>query len=607
MKTKSEPVLIPSRAEVAEEHRWNLSSLYPDDAAWEAELARYRELMQRIESFQGRLGESSGTLKECLDFMTELGRIEERLGYYAHLRLCENGGDAANQDRYARYLQNATRADALASYQKPEIQAIPDDRMREFWPGLSDYHVYLSKLRRFKDHVLSEKEEKILSLQEESNQTAQKAFSALTDVDMEFGFVHTEEGDKPLTQSTYQSFLMSPLRDTRKEAYDKFISTFDAHKNTLVSLYAGSVNLDIYLAKVRSYSSARAMRLFPDKVPEEVYDNLVASVERSIPSLHRYYELRRRTLGLDKLRMYDTKVSLVKNVDVRHTYEEAVDLVIGALAPLGDEYRNVLRAGLLGGWVDRYENKGKRSGAFSAGSYSGDPYILMNFKEDLLRDVFTLAHEAGHSMHSYYSVRHNPFQHYAYTIFEAEVASTFNEQLLMKHLLETTDSEELKTYLVSKHVDDIIGTLFRQTMFAEFEHLAHRMVENGEPLTVASVRRLYRDLLAKYFGPSLEIGDLDDLEGLRIPHFYRAFYVYKYATGIAASIALSKRVIEEGEPARKAYFEFLKSGGSRYPIESLLIAGVDMARPEPVEKALRLFDDLVGELERRLQGGRTSG
>ena len=600
MKENPKTSKIPERKDVPAAHRWRLSKLYSDDGAWEAGLLRYKEMADGIEAFQGKLGRSAADLSACLDFMMELGKLEERLGYYAHLRLSEDGGDASNQDRYARYLQNATKADALASYQKPEIQAIPDETMKRFWPELKAYHIFLSKLLRYKPHILGEKEEKLLSLQEEANQTSQKAFSALTDVDMEFGTVSTDAGEKPLTQSTYQAFLVSPNRGIRKEAYEKFLSLFDGHKNTLVSLYAGSVHLDIYLAKARSFPSARAMKLFPDDVPEQVYDNLVASVGRSLPVLHKYYELRRRVLGLEKLRIFDTKVSLVKNVQIRHTYEEAVKLVIDALAPLGEEYLAVLRTGLVEGWVDRYENKGKRSGAFSAGSYAGDPYILMNFKEDLLRDVFTLAHEAGHSMHSHYSVRANPFQHYSYSIFEAEVASTFNEELLMEHLLKTSESADLRLYLVNKHVDDIIATLFRQTMFAEFEHLAHAMVEKGEPLTVASVRAVYRGLLEKYFGPSVEIGEPDDLEGLRIPHFYRSFYVYKYATGIAASLALSKRVLSEGEPARKAYFDFLASGGSRFPLDSLRLAGVDMASPEPVDEALRLFAGLVEELEKNL-------
>ena len=604
---------IPERKDVAAENRWKLDSLFSGDQEWEKAFAEYRETASRIPSFKGSLGASAENLKSCLDFMTSLGMGEEKLGHYAQLRLAEDGGDPAAQDRYARFLQAAAAAEADAGYQKPEILAIPDERMTEFLETLPDYRISLGKLLRFKPHILSEEEERLLALQTEANETARKAYSALTDVDMDFGLVPTPEGEKPLTQSTFQSFLMHPLRGVREAAYTRFMGLFDGHKNTLAALLAGSVQLDIYSARVRRHPSARAARLFPDDVPEAVYDNLVEVVHRGLPALHRYYELRRRVLGLEKLRMYDTKTPLVPDIQVRHSYPEAVEVVVAALAPLGPEYQGTLRRGLLGGWVDRYENRGKRSGAFSAGSYTGDPYILMNYKEDLLRDVFTLAHEAGHSMHSLYSAASNPFQHYDYTIFEAEVASTFNEQLLMKYFMDHAESEQFRAYLVGKQIDDLIGTLFRQTMFAEYEQAIHRSVEEGRPLTTATLRSLYRDLLGLYFGPALELMPLDDLEGLRIPHFYRAFYVYKYATGIAAAVALSRMVLTQGEPARERYFAFLRSGGSRFPLEALRIAGVDMSvsmpewspgrdrKPEPgigpVEGAVEFFSSLVEELE----------
>jgi oligoendopeptidase F len=589
---------IPERKDIPKEYRWDLRALYPSDAEWEEGLRAYKDLAAGIGSFQGTLGAGADRLKACLEFMTNLGIQEERLGFYAHLRLSEDGGGEAAQDMYARYIQASVAANAAAGYINPEILAIPEERMEAFIRALPEYKVVLSKIVRSRPHILSEEAEKLLAMQEEANETAHKTFGALTDVDMDFGSLTTPEGDLPLTQSTYQTFMNNPDRDLRERAYTRFMNGFDQHKNTLAALLAGSVTLDIYKAKVRKFSSARAAHLFPDNVPEAVYDNLIAAAHAGLPVLHRYYKIRGRALGLEKLRMYDTKVPIVKDIVVRHTYEEAAETVLAALAPLGKDYTDTLRQGLFGRWVDRYENKGKRSGAFSAGSYCADPYILLNYKEDLLRDVFTLAHEAGHSMHSLYSARNNPFQHYSYTIFEAEVASTFNEQLLIARLLEHAEGRDLRAYLIGKQIDDIIATFFRQTMFAEFEHLCHASAEEGRALTLESLRAIYRKLLEAYFGPAVQLAELDDLEGLRIPHFYRAFYVYKYATGIAAAIALSRKVLSGRDAARSDYFSFLKSGGSRFPLESLRLAGVDMARPEPLEETVKLFASLVDEMEK---------
>ena len=372
---------------------------------------------------------------------------------------------------------------------------------------------------------------------------------------------------------------------------------FRSHRNTLAQLYAGQCKLDSYQATVRNYSSSRAQALFADDVPESVYDNLVKTIGNNLPVLHQYYELRRRALGQDELRHYDVYAPLVPQAKAEHSWEESVDLIAEALSPLGEEYVSTLKGGLLGGWADRYENKGKRSGAFSAGSFVGEPYILMNYKKDVIRDMFTMAHEGGHSMHSWYSARANPFMHYSYTIFEAEVASTFNEALLFRHLTDRTNNPSLKAYLLSSRVDDLLATLFRQTMFAEFEHKAHAMMESGQSLTVDALRAEYRSLLERYFGPAMKLEEVSDLEGLRIPHFYNSYYVYKYATGISASIALSARVLGNVPGAREDYFAFLRSGGSRFPIESLKLAGVDMSTPAPIEAACAEFGRLVGELK----------
>jgi oligoendopeptidase F len=589
---------LRGRKDVPPADCWDLSKLYASEGDWERDLERHRALAEKIPAFRGRLGQSAEGLARALVFVRDFGMLEERLGTYAALRESEDQGLSAARDRSARFTMAAAAAQTAWSYFDPEIQAIPDERMAEFLrhPALAEFQVWLRKLLRFRPHVLSEKEERLLALQMEANQTAANAFSVLTDVDFDFGTLDTPAGPRPLSHATFATYLQSPERGLRRRAYERYYAKYDEHKTTLAVLYEGQVQLDRYAARVRKHAGARAMALFPDAMPAGVYDSLVATVHTGLPILHRYYELRRRALGLDDLYHYDVRVPLVANVTWRHTYEQAVEVVLQAMAPLGEGYGRELGRGLRGGWVDRYENKGKASGAFSYGSFVAEPYILMNFKEDLLDDVFTLAHEAGHSMHSYYSARSNPFMHWHYTTFEAEVASTCNEQLLGRHLLGRAEAAATRAYLVNKEVDAIVGTLFRQTMFAEFEATTHALVESGTPLTVDVLRAEYRKLLTCYFGPGVELLEVSDLEGLRIPHFYRAFYVYTYATGIAAAIALADRVLTGGAAAREDYFAFLRSGGSRFPLESLKLAGVDMSSPAPVAAAVARFAALVDEL-----------
>ena len=593
---------IPNRSEVSPEHCWNLSGLFESNALWEEGLVTLEKMTGEIERFRGKLGESAETLRECLDFNMELGLLGERLGSYAQLRTAQDGGNSEEQGRFSRYMNVAVRLEAAMSYQVPEMQQIPDDTMNGYLEtdNLAEYKIYLSRILRFKPHILSEKEERLLTMQAEFSRTSRSVFSALTNVDMEFGQIETPDGKRPLTQSTYNSYIIHPERDVRRQAYLGLLKEFEGHKHSLAGLYSGSVQLDTYRSEVRNHPSAIEAALFSDDVPIGVYDNLIDSVHNHLDVLQAYYEIRRKTLGLDELRLYDVHVPLISNVTRHHTYEQAVELIAKALQPLGDEYTAVLEEGLLGGWVDRYENKGKRSGAFSAGSYGGDPYILINYKDDTFDDVFTLAHEAGHSMHSWYSVANNPFQHYDYTIFVAEVASTFNEQLLTHYLLESTDDDRFRAYLINKQIDGAIGTIFRQTMFAEFEKITHEMAESNQPLTIDALRSEYRKLLEIYFGSKVRLEDASDMEGLRIPHFYRAFYVYKYATGLSAAIALSQRVLKGGGKELNQYMSFLKSGGSKYPLEQLRDAGVDMATPEPVNSAMAAFKSNVEQLEKLL-------
>jgi oligoendopeptidase F len=593
---------IPARQEIPQADTWDLSTLFADDAAWNDGLAAYDKMAERIPSFQGTLGKSAEALADYLDFIRDFGILGERLYYYADLRQTEDEGSGAARSMTGKITMAAAKAQAAGAWEGPEILAIPEQDMEQFLrhPRIADYVIYLQRKLRYRPHILSDREERIIALIAEAEGTVGDAFSVLTNVDFNFGDIDTPEGKRPISQSTWSVFMESQDRDLRRRAYETFYNCFESHKTTLASLYSGSVKQDVIKARIRGFSSARAAALFPDNVDESVYDNLIATVGENLDALHRYYRLRKKALGLAELRHYDVYTPLVKSVKIKTSWNQAVDHVSAALAPLGDEYVSTLRNGLLGRWADRYENKGKRSGAFSAGSFTGDPYILMNYKEDSIRDVFTLAHEGGHSMHSWYSARSNPFMHYNYTIFEAEVASTFNEELLFHHLEKNSDSKEMRLYLVNKRADELLATLYRQTMFAEFESVTHRLEEEGTPLTAELLRSEYRKLLEKYFGPEMAFEEASDMEGLRIPHFYRAFYVYKYATGISASIALAQRVLSGGQREREDYFAFLKSGGSRFPIESLKLAGVDMSAPEPVHAACRTFSSLVDELEKML-------
>ncbi len=421
------------------------------------------------------------------------------------------------------------------------------------------------------------------------------------DADLKFGLVTNERGEQiELSNATFLQLLQSPQRSVRRAAFAQYYQQFQSHENTLAATLSGSIQTDVYYARARGYDGALAAALFPDNVPRAVYDNLIEAVHRRLPAVHRYYDLRRRKMRLRDIHHYDTYVPILTQLTSRRTWDEAVALVIDALQPLGDEYTAALQGGLGGRWCDRYPNRGKQSGAFSSGSYDGDPYILMNYKPEVLEDVFTLAHEAGHSLHSYYSARHQPYQYYGYTIFVAEVASTFNEQLLVQKMLERADDDQQRAYLINREIDSIRATIVRQTMFAEFEKVTHEMAETGQPLTVQTFKEVYRKLLEQYFGADFALDDELSLECFRIPHFYRAFYVYKYATGLSAAIALSRRVLAGGPRELNDYLNFLKAGCAKDPLDLLRDAGVDMASPEAVETALVHFEQLVAELDRLL-------
>lgn len=595
-------MVVPKRSEIDSRDKWDLSSLYKSDQEWEEAFVETRTLLERADAFSGRIGDSADTLLEALKFSSEVQLALERLLTYANLRTTEDLGCSDAQSMLSRGMALASELSAALSYMEPQIMAIDDEKMAGYLraPQLDEYTIVLNKLIRLKPFTLSEGEERILALQKESNQTASNAFDALMDVDLDCGAIETKDGEMPLTASSLSVFLIDPDRAIREKAYRQYYREIERHKNTLSALYSGSISLDIHLCKSRRFSSSREMALFPDNVPVTVYDNLLKVVGEALPKLHHYYEVRRRRLDVERLAHYDVYVPLAKDLEISYTYDEAVDVIDRALLPLGDEYREILKKGLLGTWVDRYENEGKRAGAFSCCSYGSEPYILMNYKEKGVKSLFTLAHEAGHSMHSWYSTRNNPLQHYDYTIFEAEVASTFNEILLAKHLMDGSD-KSVSEYVLGYQIDTIVGTLFRQTMFAEYEHLCHDEVEAGGAMTITRFREIYRGLLEKYFGAQVELPEVADLEGLRIPHFYGAFYVYKYATGLSAAIALADRVADGDADSRERYLSFLKSGGSRFPLDSLATAGVDMASPDPIRRTTELFGTLVERLEKSLR------
>ncbi|MBN2308185.1 MAG: oligoendopeptidase F [Candidatus Hydrogenedentes bacterium] len=590
----------PPRSAMRVEDTWDLAPLFKSDAAWDRAYKRLEKQIGRLAAFRGKLGRSAKTLRDCCAFEVEFDKLAERLGSYAFLKAAEDVGNSTYQGMVARYQHLATKAHEAASYMAPEIQAIPKKRMAAFLkaPVLKEFRFSLEKLLRYRPHILSEPEERVLAMQGEVAGTAGKVFGQLNDADLRFGSVKDEKGRTiELTQSSFRSLLESPKQAVRKTAFTQFYAGYAAHANTVAATLSSSVLQDVYQARVRNYPSALEAALFHDRVPVSVYDSLIEAVHDHLDTAYRYFEIRRRALRLKTLHFYDTYVPIVPMARTRTPYDKAVGLVCEALAPLGGAYCDTLEKGLRGRWVDRYENLGKRSGAFSAGGYAGPPYILLNYKDDVIDGVFTLAHEAGHSMHTYHSARNQPFQYYDYTIFVAEVASTFNEQLLNKYLLERAPSRQMRAFLINKEIDEIRGTLVRQTMFAEFEQIIHAIAEAGEPLTLERFRAEYRALLERYFGPKVVIDDVLALEGLRIPHFYHAFYVYKYATGIAAAIALSERVLKGGKRERDSYLRFLKSGGSKYPLDLLREAGVDMERPEPVAAAMARFTRLVDELD----------
>jgi len=590
---------LPARRDVPAGDTWDLASLCRSDAAWEQALQAWEERIAEFAPYAGTLGTSADRLAECLTHDLAFDREGDRLGTYAQLRASEDLASADAQRMVGRFQHVATRAGEAASFIRPEIMAIPPATLAAWMemPVLAPYRLLLERVVRTRAHTLSEPEERLLAMQGTFAGTAGKVFRQLTDADLKFGSVTTGKGERiELSNATFTTLLHDPSPDVRRASFHQYYAQYEAHANTLAATLSGSNERDVYAARVRKYPSAVEAALYADNVPLAVYDQLIAAVRASLPAVHRYYELRRRVLGLGEIHHYDCYVPLVPELEQRHSWDEAVAVILESLAPLGGDYCGRLEKGLRGRWCDRYPNAGKRSGAFSSGTYDSDPYILMNFQDDVIEHVFTLTHEAGHSMHTRYSAEAQPYQYSGYTIFVAEVASTFNEQLLTRLLIERAKSAKERAAIISREIDSIRATIVRQTMFAEFERRSHASAEAGEPLTLERIRGLYRELLDAYFGPKFAVDPQLELECLRIPHFYNAFYVYKYATGLAAAITLAKKVADREPGALDRYLGFLRAGSSKWPLDLLRDAGVDLETPAPVDTALARFSELVDEL-----------
>jgi len=602
-KTSARIKKLPERSRVNKADCWDLSSLFPSDTAWEKALKRWQKQLQNYAAFGGTLSQSGAALAACLEFDSRIERAAEKLEYYAFLKTAEDSTNNTYQNMLGRFRNAAQEAEELASYIRPELLAISSIKMKKLLSSTAvrPWKLALERVLRYKPHTLSGREERILAMQGEVNSASGQTFQQLHNSDMRFGLILNEKGEQvEMGHGNLGTFMESPRRSVRRRAYDCYYGTFSRYQYTLASTLAGSIKANVYKARVRGYGSALEAALFPDQVPVTLYENLIQTVSEHLPALHAYYALRAKILRLKKFNLYDQYVPLLPDVRMKHTWPQAVNVVLDSIAPLGSHYAKTLGGGLRGRWCDRYPNLGKTSGAFSAGSYDGDPYILMNFQENVLNDVFTLAHEAGHSMHSYYSAKHQPFSDYNYRIFVAEVASTFNEQLLSEHLIANCRSKKQRQLLIAREIDNIRGTIYRQVMFAEFERETHAMCEAGEPVLLESLQEIYRRLLIKYLGPQLEIDEYARLECLRIPHFYRAFYVYKYATGMSAAIALAEKVTQGGRRELTAYLNFLKSGQCKYPLELLQDAGVDMTVKAPIVAALSRFGALVQQLDATL-------
>lgn len=589
---------IPARSEADEKYTWDLSDIYPSDEAWEKDFEKFCGLPQRISAFKGRLGESGDTLLRFLQLSDEISVLCDSLGNYAQRKSDEDSAVSKYQAMVSRLMSGYVAINSAGSFETPEIISIPDETLDSFYKDVPDLELYrrsLDLIRAKKAHVLSDGEERILALAGDMSNAPENIYSMFSDADMKFPDVSDKDGNMhQLTHGSYIPLLQSSDRTLRKNAFSALYSTYDGFKNTFASALSAQIKALRFYSKARRYDSSLESALDSNEIPVSVYKNLILAVHDNMDYMYEYMELRKKLMGLDELHMYDIYAPVVSDADMKITFEEAKKTVYDALSVMGEDYLSVLREGFENRWIDVYENVGKTSGAYSAGARV-HPYVLLNHK-DTLNCMFTLAHEMGHAIHSYYSNKYQPTAYSDYTIFVAEVASTCNEALLMQYLLKRTEDKKQRAYLINYFLEQFRTTLYRQTMFAEFELKINEMYENGEALTADSLNALYRSLNVLYFGDGVVIDSDIDVEWARIPHFYYDFYVYQYATGYSAAIALSNRILNEGESAVNDYIGFLKGGCSKDPISLLKGAGVDMTTGKPVTDALKLFGELIKQM-----------
>ena len=593
---------VLNRKEVPEEMTWDIEIMYATPGAWEKDFATISPLVDKFMTFKGKLSNSAKTLREAIETEDVMERLAEKVYVYAHLRSDEDTGNTENRSRVDRAQSLFAEISGKTSWFDPEIMAIPEKRMEELLaaPELSFYKRSLEELLRSRPHTLSEKEERILGMSSDVMGTASKTFSILNNADMRFPKITDENGRRvELTHGNYIKFLESNKRKVRRRAFQGMYKTYAKLRNTLATTLDGTVKRHVLSAKLRNYPSALNAALFSDNIPEKVYLELIQAVHDKLPALHKYMQLRCDVLELEQIDMYDVFTPLVPECKLEVSWEEAKEMVQKAFKPLGEEYCKNLDKAFEQRWVDVLENRGKRSGAYSSGCYDSYPYLLLNF-HGTLNDVFTLAHELGHSMHSYYSHKEQEYHYADYQIFVAEVASTTNELLLHDHLIKNCDDDNVKAYLLCHLLDQLRGTIYRQTQFAEFELWMHQQSEKSIPLNADTLSKKYFELNAEYYGKSVDPNQLIEMEWARIPHFYYNFYVYKYATGISAAVELSRNILSGNSKKLEAYFGFLKAGGSKDVLEIMKDAGVDLSSPEPVHTALDLFNDTVDELKKLL-------
>ena len=590
------------RNTIENKFKWTIDEMYPNEEAMDKDIQKLKDLIEESKKYKGTLADSEENLFQALNISEQASRLLQNLYVYTHMKSHEDTRINKNQANATKTDMLSTELSMATSYMVPEIIDMDSDKLENYLKTekLSHYKKYVDDILRLKPHTLNEREEELLAAVSDLSGVPENIYDMLSFADLQFPEIEDEKGEKiRVTHANFSLFLKSKDARVRKDAFEAMYSVYNQYKNTFASTLYGGIKSEIFYAKTRKYESALQGSLFQDNVSVDVYNNLIDAVHENLDTLNDYIDLKKKFLGLDKINMYDLYVPLTENFDMEIPYEKAQEIILEALKPLGEEYLENVKKAFSEGWIDVYGNEGKQGGAYSWGSYDSKSYILMSYKDDL-NSLFTLIHEMGHSMHSYYSKNNQPYLYSGYKIFVAEVASTLNELLLINYLLKNASSKEEKVYLLNYYLEQFRTTVYRQTMFAEFEKICHGKVENGEPLTAEDFNNIYYDLNKKYYGESSEVNEDIALEWARIPHFYSNFYVYKYATGFSAASALSKQILEEGDSAVDRYKEFLKSGGSEFPLDQLRKAGVDMEKKEAVDEALHVFKDLVKQLEKEL-------